>query len=198
MERPVAASAWRFGQLLFTGPADILACFAETARGSGITPWHVDYDRLEKDAFHLAIREPPARRSLSVEGCRILARQFREKVQAHHARAAALAGRSRAWEACQAGAASQACPFDLHALVPVPETILQLGRGHPAAAAWLAANWGVSELRRIARQETVGKRRPAAPAKTGYAFFALGGHAPAAAVAQLASRWPALRFALRP
>jgi hypothetical protein len=73
------------------------------------------------------------RRSLSVEGCRILARQFRDKVEAHQVRAAALVGNSLA------------CPFDLHRLLPMPDSLLQLGPTHPDALAWLAREWGISD-----------------------------------------------------
>lgn len=187
MAEVAGTSEWSGGRLLVTGPADSVAAFGEAARGSGITPWHIDYGRLEEDAFHLALRVPSARRSLSIEGCRILARQYRDKVQAHHARAAALVGRSRG------------CPFDLHALVPVPEPILQLGQGHPEAAAWLTANWGVAELRKVARLDdpAIGKRLPAAHAKAGYAFWALGGRGPDVAAARLLHGWPELRFKLK-
>jgi hypothetical protein len=43
-----------------------------------------------------------------VEGCRILAQQFRERIEARQARAVALVGHSLA------------CSFDLHILLPVP------------------------------------------------------------------------------
>jgi hypothetical protein len=45
---------------------------------------------------------------------------------------------------------SFACPFDLHALLPVPASILVLGPSDPAALAWLAAHWGVTDrLRQV-------------------------------------------------
>ena len=55
---------------------------------------------------------------------------------------------------CQAAAAmvgqGQGCPFGLHALLPVPDTILDLGPTHPEALAWLAAHWGVTNrLRQV-------------------------------------------------
>ena len=54
---------------------------------------------------------------------------------------------------CQAAAAmvgqGQGCPFGLHALLPVPDTILDLGPTHPEALAWLAAHWGVTKLRQV-------------------------------------------------
>ena len=51
--------------------------------------------RLEEDVFTLAVATPPSERRLSVAGCRILARQFRTRVEAHHALAVARVGRAR-------------------------------------------------------------------------------------------------------
>ena len=92
---------WLYHHLTITGPAGRVAAFAEAAQGAGIVPWRLDGDRIEEDIFHLAVSQPKAMRSLTVAGCRILARQFRERVEDHAARAAALVGQSRA------------CPFDL-------------------------------------------------------------------------------------
>lgn len=71
--------------------------------------WRVDVAHIEEDIFNLATSQPKATRSLTIEGCRILARQFRERIEA---RAAALVGSSRGR------------PFDLHTLLPVPAEIL--------------------------------------------------------------------------
>jgi hypothetical protein len=51
------------------------------------------------------------------------ARQFHEKLEARQAQEAALVGQS------------QACPFDLHLLLSVPDAILQLGPTDPATPA---------------------------------------------------------------
>ena len=61
---------------------------------------------------------------------------------------------------------SLACPFDLHALLPVPAAILQLGPTDPDALAWLAAHWGVTDrLRQVAVRDnaSTGRRLPARP-----------------------------------
>ena len=101
-------------------------------------PWQLDFAAIEEDVFVRAVSQPARDRKLTVEGCRILARQFREKVEAHQARAAALVGRSFA------------CPFDLHVLLPVPEPIRLLGPTHPTALSWLATHWGVTDrLRQV-------------------------------------------------
>jgi hypothetical protein len=176
-----------FHHLTLSGTAAAVGGFAAAARGSGATPWQLDYAAIEEDIFVRAVSQPAARRNLTVEGCRILARQFRDKVEAHQARAAALVGHSRA------------CPFDLHALLPVPEAILLLGPTHPAALAWLAAHWGVTDrLRQVSVRDkaTTGRRLPAGHTAIGYSFFTYR-ETPEAAIAQLAARWPALRFVLQ-
>ncbi len=133
--------------------------------------------------FNLAATQP--RRSLSIAGCRNLARQFRERVEARQSRAIVLVGRSRA------------SPFDLHALLPVPDFILQLGPAHPDALAWLPEHWGTTDgLRRVV-ERWVAARLPAGHAVVGYSFFTIG-DTPHSAVTQLAARWPVLQFALQP
>jgi len=180
--------AWLFHHLTITGPAGTVETFAAAAQGSGVIPWQIDGGALEEDVFNLAVAQPPAQRRLSIEGCRILARQVRDRVEARQARAAALIGRSRA------------CLFDLHALLPVPDAILQLGPTHPAASAWLQEHWGTADkLRQVARRPDArpGRRLPRDHTVIGYGFFTAG-DTPHIAVAQLAARWPALRFVLQP
>jgi hypothetical protein len=186
--RSPGAGGWLYHHLTIIGPADRVAAFAEAAKGAGIVPWRIDGARIEEDIFNLAVSQPKAVRSLTVEGCRILARQFRDRVEAHQARAAAEVGRSLA------------CPFDLYALLPVPDAVLQLGSAHPTALAWLAAHWGVTDrLRQVTlrAQATAGRRLPRGHTVIGYGFFTLG-ETPQAAIDAIAARWPGLRFALTP
>ena len=132
-----AAAHWLYHHLTVTGPAGPLAVFAEAARGSGIIPWQIDAGRIEEDVFNLAVSQPPARRNLSVAGCRILARQFRERVELRQAQAAALVGHSRA------------CPFDL-------QRLLAGAAGHSGA--------GVEPSRRAGLAHgALGHHRPSAP-----------------------------------
>jgi hypothetical protein len=183
-----AAPDWLYHHLVVSGPADAVAAFAAAARGSGVIPWRLDFADIEETVFTLAVSQPAGRRGLSVEGCRILARQFRDKVEARQARAAALVGHSLA------------CPFDLHRLLPLPDAILQLGPAHPDALAWLAAQWGISDrLRQVVVRDnaTAGRRLPRGHTVIGYGFFTAGA-TPHAAIAQLATRWPALRLTVRP
>jgi hypothetical protein len=186
--------AWLYHHLTISGPAETVADFAAAARGAGVIPWRLDFERIEEDVFNLAVAQPLGRRSLTVAGCHILARQFRERVEARQAAAAALVGTSRA------------CPFDLHALLPVPESLLALGPTHSAALSWLAAHWGVTDgLRQVAllARPPAGRRLARTEAVIGYGFFTGLDHgsepeSPHAAVAQFAETWPALRFLLQP
>jgi hypothetical protein len=185
----VAAPAWVYHHLTVSGPASAIADFSAAARGPGLIPWRLDLRLIEEDVFHLAAAgrgTGPGR--LSLEGCRILARQFCERVAARQDRAAALAGHGRA------------CPFDLHALLPVPDKILALGPTHPAALAWLLEHWGITDPPRqivLSRPRTgTGRRLPSNHAAVGYGFFTAGA-APNAALARLGARWPDLSFDTR-
>jgi hypothetical protein len=185
--KPGASPDWLYHHLTIGGPAPSVSAFAKTARGSGVIPWQLDLDRVEEDIFNIAVAQPRERRTLTIEGCRILARQFRDRVAARQARAAALVGTSRA------------CPLDLQALLPVPDCILQLGPTDPASLAWLSENWGVtSGLRHVVERDrpTMG-RLPSGHAAVGYGFFTTG-TTPHAAIMRLGGRWAELRFELRP
>ena len=188
-----SGTSWLYHHLTITGPAAAVAAFAVTARGAGVTPWRLDFSVLEEDIFNLAASQPPARRNLTIAGCRILARQFRERVERRQGRAAALVGQS------------QGCPFDLHALLPVPDAILDRGPTHPEALAWLAAHWGVTDrLRQVTllKHPKPGRRLPKGHAVIGYGFFTAGhgrgGETPTVAIATLGPRWPSLRWRLQP
>jgi hypothetical protein len=183
---------WLYHHLTITGPADRVAAFADAARGSGIVPWRVDGARIEEDIFNLAASQPKEMRSLTIEGCRILARQFRERVEARAARAAALVG-SRS-------ASGRACPFDLHSLLPVPAAILDNELTPPKAQAWLLEHWGLSDVPRqvvVRTQATAGKRLPSGHTVLGYGFFTAG-ETPHTAIAVIAEAWSDLRFVLQP
>ena len=99
-----AGLPWLYHHLTVSGPAEPVTTFAAAARGSGIVPWRLEAVRIEEDIFNLAASQPSTIRSLTIEGCRILARQVRERV-----------GRSRA------------CPFDLNTLLPCRLVSLSLG-----------------------------------------------------------------------
>jgi hypothetical protein len=176
---------WRYHHLTVSGPAESVASFATAARGAGVIPWQLDVARIEEDVFNLAAAEPAERRHLTIAGCRILARQFRERVEVHHARAVAQVGQSRA------------CPLDLHALLPVPPNVLALGPIDPTALAWLAAHWGTTDrLRQVTERQGATIPQPAGHSTMGYGFFTAG-ETPKAAFTAIGSRWSSLRFALQ-
>ena len=100
---------WLHHTLTVTGPEAELAAFRQAACGAGVTPWVYDYDRMAEDWFNLMVAPPPPlRRTISAAGARILANQLRDAVWERHEAAVSQVG------------VSKACPFDLHALVPVP------------------------------------------------------------------------------
>ena len=174
---------WLHHRLTISGPADELARFRDAAAGAGLIPWHYDGARMEEDFFHLLVAHP---RELSLAGARIFARQLRDAVERRHALAVSCVGRSRA------------CPFDLHALVPVPADILALGPDEPAAVAWLWEHWGTTELRHVliepAHEPDAGL---SAHTDLRLSFWSAD-WTPWRALAQIRSRWPRLRFEMRP
>jgi hypothetical protein len=184
---------------LVAGPAADLASLRVAAAGAGTVPWHLDFDRMEEDLFHLLVAPPACAgalgspgRSLSLTGARILASQLRAAAARRHALAVARVGQS------------EACPFDLHALVPVPDAILLRGPDDPEALDWLWAHWGTTQtLRHVVEDEATAAgaamREPAAPGEAIWALtFWSADWTPWRALAQIAARWPALRFDTRP
>ncbi len=192
---------WLYHRLTITGPAEAVAGVRETAAGAGIIPWQLDLERMEEDLFHLLIAPPPPHaRTLSVVGARVLAGQLRDAVERRHGLAVARVGRTG-----RAGG-SRACPFDLHALLPVPDDVLRLGPDDAAARRWLWENWGTTQaLRHVADDAAAGlhtRRPPATPSALGEAVFAVtfwsADWTPWRALAQLAHRWSGLRLDVRP
>lgn len=183
-----STSIWRYHHLTIKGPTDNLTAFAAAARGPGIIPWAIDRAAIEEDIFIRAVSQPGGRRSLSVAGCRILARQFRDRIEAREAKARGLIGISRA------------CPFDLQVLVPIPATILLKGNDHPTALTWMARHWGITNLPRrvVVRSDAgPGRRQKAGYGVIGYGFFTAE-TSPTPAISTIAAHWPSLEFLLRP
>ena len=138
---------WLFHRLTVTGPAAAVAAFRAAASGAGTIPWQLDGDSLEEDWFHLLVN--PAHRALSLAGARVLAGQLREAVEHRHAVAVARVGHSRA------------CPFDLHALVPVPEAIFPSRSRPPGCPGLALAALGTTQaLRHVAPDTVPTRRRP--------------------------------------
>ncbi len=187
---------WLHHRLAITGPTDRITAFRSAAAGAGIVPWHLDLNRIEEDCFLLLASPtslrgaPPPPEALSVAGARVLAGQLREAVARRHEIAVARVGRS------------EACPFDLHALLPVPAEVLRLGPDHPAALGWLWTHWGTTQaLRRVALDHAAAedpRRRPPPGEAALQLTFWSADWTPWRALARLAESWPSLRFAVRP
>ena len=180
---------WLRHRLVVTGSSAEVEAFREAACGAGTIPWRLDLDSLEEDWFHLLLT--PSGRQLSLAGARVLAGQLREAVERRHAIAVSRVGRSRA------------CPFDLHALVPVPAGILHLGPDHPDALAWLWEHWGTTQaLRHVAVDELAGKTSPEVKPGEGEGTLRLtfwsADWTPWRALARIGIHWPMLRFDVRP
>lgn len=189
---PVLAPAhtdWLYHHLQISGPASQVSAFRKAATGAGVIPWRLDLDRMEEDFFLRLVAPPPGHaRSLSMDGARLLAAELRDAVGRRQALAVARVGQS------------SACPLDLHALVPVPIPISQLGPDHPDALIWLWTHWGTMQALRHVADETASGRRPSVSSDT--AVFAVTFWAadwtPWRALATLREQWPALRFSVTP
>ena len=177
---------WLPHRLSISGLVDALAAFRSAASGAGIIPWVIDLDRAEEDWFHLLMR--PGQRRLSAAGARVLAGQLREAVERRHALASARVGHTHA------------CPFDLHALLPVPDAILARGPDDPEALTWLWQRWGTTQpLRHVHAQATPLRQRPTPAGEAVFRLrFCSADWTPWRALATLAARWPTLRFEVRP
>ncbi len=188
----LANTDWLHHLLTITGPVPEITAWREQAAGGGVIPWHLDLDRMEEGWFHLLAAPPaPQERSLSVAGARILAAQLRDAVGRRHELAVAQA------------ASAKSCPFDLHALLPVPATLLRRGPDDPASLAWLWEHWGTTQaLRHVTLQP--GPKVSGSPDTTpdGQATLRLSfwsaDWTPWRALEALRERFPALRFEMRP
>lgn len=180
---------WLHHVLTVTGPRAQLDEFRAAATGAGVVPWSCDFDRLQEDWAHLMLAIPPDRRGISVEGVRIVSQQLREVVAERHEHVLERAGTGT----------SRSCPFDLHALVPVPAAVLRLGPDDPQALAWLWEHWGTTwALRRVEATEVARAELAALPEGHG-AFrcrFWSADWTPWRALAAVRERWPGLHVHL--
>ena len=180
---------WLYHHLRITGdPAELLA-FRAAASGAGVIPWQQDLGPAAEDWVHLlAVPPAPQRRSLSLEGARILAGQLRDAVEAR--------GRLVAERA----ATSRACPLCLHQLVPIPARLLRLGPEAPESRAWLWANWGTTAaLRGVVELPVPGRGRPRRPDPgLFWVGFWSADWTPWQAILALRAHWRDLSIAVRP
>lgn len=179
---------WLRHDLVVTGPASDVATLREAAAGAGAIPWaYPDADLDEEDRLHALLHPPDGSPGLSLHGARALSRALRSAADAHGARVLA---------AVEAG--SRACPFDLHALLPVPDRVLRLGPQDPASVAWLRRQWGVVQaLRHVRLRDGAPDRRLRRSARLHYEFWSAD-WTPWAAVQAARRRWPTVVFDVRP
>jgi hypothetical protein len=177
---------WLPHALAVSGPAADVAQFREAAAGAGAIPWHYDLDRMQEDWFHHMLAPDSVDRGISLEGARILAETYRGLVSAHHERVAGAVGHSRA------------CPFDLHALVPIPDRILRLGPDDPASLLWLWENWGTTwPLKHVHILVEETDRRLRRSGRVAFAFLSAD-WTPWQAIRAIRSRWPRLVVDVQP
>lgn len=183
----MAQPDWLRHDLLVSGPGSDVAAFQAQAAGSGAIPWHLpDLSFAEEDRLHALLNPPDGSRGLSLVAARILARQLRSATESHADRVI-LASRT-----------SQACPFDLHALLPVPATILHLGPDHAASQAWLRRHWGILQsLRQVRRVTGVAPHSRKRAVTIAYEFWSAD-WTPWQALVALRRLWPSLVFDCRP
>lgn len=175
-----AHTDWLHHRLTIAGPPRDIAAFRDRACGAGTIPWRLDLERLEEDWFHLLVSPPaPQSRKLSFAAARIVAGQLRAAVARRDALATARVGRSHA------------CPFDLHALIPVPDDVLRLGPDDPDAHGWLWEHWGTTQALRHVTLDRGGEDGI-------HLSFWSGDWTPWRAMRRLASEWPTLRYDVRP
>ena len=175
---------WLPHTLTVSGPGADVAQFRELAAGAGVIPWHYDLDRMQEDWFHRMLA--PDSREISLEGARILAETYRGLVSAHHERAVAAVGHSRA------------CPFDLHSLVPIPSRVLRFGPDDPAGLLWLWENWGTTwPLKQVRILAEGADNRLRRSGRVAYAFLSAD-WTPWQAIRAIRARWPRLVFDVQP
>jgi hypothetical protein len=183
----LAHTDWLRHDLVVSGrPAAILA-FQAAAAGAGAIPWqYPELDQEEEDRVYALMHPPDGSPGLRLMAARVLARQLREAVALHQDRVAESVGRNRA------------CPFDLHALVPVPASILHFGPNASQSIAWLRRHWGVVRaLRHVRRHAEPPDRRLRHSARLRYTFWSAD-WTPWAAFVAIGQAWPALVFDVRP
>ena len=175
---------WLKHRLTVTGPAAELAVFQEAAAGPGVIPWRLSVADLAEGWFNRLVTGPVHERTISVAGAHRLADRLRDAVEAR-------------WALTLDERRARVSPLDLHALVPVPASVLEHGLHDPAARAWLWANWGTTwPLRHVTARggPEVGR---GGCGRLEFRFHAAD-WSPWVALRTIRVSWPALRFKLEP
>jgi hypothetical protein len=169
---------WLFHILTVSGPALRLAAFRARAQGAAAIPWQLDLHAEEQRLLAPMAAAGPA--------ARVLARELREAVAAHHDRVLAQIARGNS------------CPLDLHRLVAVPQAVLARGPDDPASLRWLWEHWGTLQpLRHVRILDPHPDRRLRRAARVTFDFFAAD-WTPWQAIRRMRADWPELIFDIRP
>lgn len=109
----------------------------------------------------MALLHPPhGSAGLSLAGARALARMLRAATETHQQKVVDAAERSNG------------CPFDLHALLRMPDAVLELSPDDPDAVTWLRSHWGVVQtLRHVRLRSERRDRRLRRSARLEYEFW---------------------------
>lgn len=182
----MAHTDWLRHDLVITGPAADVKALRAAAAGGGAIPWvDLDLDHWEEDRAHALVQPPDGSPGLTPAAARVLARHLRTAVETHQHRVLAAAGQ-------------KPCPFDLHALVPVPDAILRRGPADPASRTWLQRNWGTTRaLRHVRPRPGEADRRHHRAARFALDFWAAD-WTPWPVFSALRARYPTLKFLVRP
>ena len=189
-----AASPWLYHHLTISGPAAVVSILCRSRAGIGHRSLGGSRPPASRRTSSTSRRHNRARSAqLTIAGCRILARQFRET------------GPRTALRGPRPGSAAAA---------PVPSTSTPCcrcrpqswnsGPTHPAGPGLACDRTGASPTRpRQVTERPHGAKCGAAAAEpvkrvVGYSFFTAGETPHAAIRAAWQPRWPALRFVLRP
>ncbi len=173
-----AETDWLHHTLAISGPVDMVGKFRTTARGTNAAPWSLDLDAEEARLLAPMAREGRAARALVAE--------LREVIATNHERMLAR------WH--EPGT----CLLDLHRLVPIPPSILQLGEDHARARVWLWENWGTTQtLRhvRLVEEAADGRRRRT---RRDVLAFSSADWTPWQALRRIRRDWPDLIFTVDP
>jgi hypothetical protein len=162
---------WLYHRLYASGPAADLEAFSRQARGPGIVPFPVDFDRRQEDWTLWLVRTGMAPR------------------QARQTAGALRAGVCGISQETSVFFSAEAAPFDLAAIVPIPAKIAYIDRDDPEAIDWMWKHWGTTwALRRV---------RPLVTPKGWAVEFWSADWTPWPALAAMRRRFPGLQFALK-
>ena len=168
-------------RLEVSGEPQCLYEFVNAAAGPGFLDWEIDWYGAFDEAFGRSlIGGAPSLGAAAAVGHKLTDRSWHRVGAAR--RAAELDPRR--------------CPFDLGALIPVPDAVLRRGyRG--AGEAWLWQHWGVgAPLRHVTLEIVQRPFQQKLPALAAVYRFLSEDWAPALAIGRIRESWPSLCFEL--